>query len=258
MQADRRKKNDLSSITGVIMNTLKLSQNVRFNWNMSVGYAILGGMNELWNKYTYVCGSCDALVESTTKLSNFFQDPVCSCAENSLTLLSVVDATIGNSTTEKDNPIMETTTTVPATYNPNALVTYKKIAGTYASPEAPEYITDKVVDLEWRLQQGRNHSEEITKYVRKIENLEGVLHTYCQEATDPDMSFIEEIADIFDIRLTKEVSFSGTINFSGTVTVDLTEDFDLDDLIQSNITVDAYNGDIEISDYSVENVSEDY
>jgi hypothetical protein len=213
-------------------------------------------MEELWNKYTYVCGSCDALVESTTKLSNFFQDPICSCAENTLTLLSVVDATIGNST-EKEEPIMETTT-IPTTYNPNALVTYKKIAGTYASPEAPEYITDKVVDLEWRLQQGRNHSEEIQKYVRKIENLEGVLHTYCQEATDPDMSFIEEIAEIFDIRLTKEVSFSGTINFSGTVTVDLTQDFDLDDLIQSNITVDAYNGDIEISDYSVENVSEDY
>jgi hypothetical protein len=215
-------------------------------------------------KYTFVCDpdECDCLIEVTSSDGFGFPSGVteltCPCGRKT-TLLSVVNATIGNSTTEKENPIMDTiTTTAPATYNPNALVTYKKIAGTFASPEAPEYITDKVVDLEWRLQQGRNHSDEIKKYVRKIENLEGILHAYCQEATEPDMSFIEEIAEIFDIRLTKEVSFSGTINFSGTVTVDLTQDFDLDDLIQSNITVDAYNGDIEINDFSVADVSEDY
>jgi hypothetical protein len=176
--------------------------------------------------------------------------------------LSVVNATIGYST-EKDKPIMETTmNNLPLSdaerYNPNALVTYKKIAGTYASPEAPEYITDKVVDIEWKLHNGRANADEVRKYANLVSNLQGVLHAYCEEATEPDMAFITEIAELFDIRLTKEVSFSGTINFSGTVSVDLTEDFDLDDLIQSNITVDAYNGDIEINDFSVVDVSEDY
>jgi hypothetical protein len=210
-------------------------------------------------KYTFVCDpdECDCLIEVTSSDGFGFPSGVteltCPCGRKT-TLLSVVNATIGNST-EKDKPIMDTTLTTP--YNSNLLVTYKKIAGTYASPEAPEYITEKVVDLEWKLQQGRNNADEVRKYENKVSNLEGILTTYCEEATEPDMAFIQEIAELFDIRLTKEVSFSGTINFSGTVTVDLTDDFDLDDLIQSNITVDAYNGDIEINDFSVEDVRED-
>lgn len=217
-------------------------------------------MDKKWNQHSYVCSCCDGLFEMTIKSDNEINDDNCPvCEIRSLTLLSVVDATIGNSTTKKEEKTMIDTPLSPVElYNPNALVTYKKIAGTYASPEAPEYITDKVVDLEWKLHNGRANADEVRKYENKVSNLEGILHAYCQEATDPDMEFISEIAELFDIRLTKEVSFSGTISFSGTVTVDLTNDFDLDDLIQSNITVDAYNGDIEINDYSVEDVREDY
>jgi hypothetical protein len=216
----------------------------------------MNDIKETWYKWDYVCPDCDANIEMTAKSDGHSHDSYCLKCAGDLVLMSVVDATIRNSTTEKEEPIMETTLT--STYNPSMLVTYKKIAGTYASPEAPEYITEKVSDIEWSLHQGRVTNEKNIEHNNKVNKLENILSSYCQEATDPDMELIGEIANLFDIRLTKDISFSGSISFSGTVTVDLTEDFDLDELIQSNISVDAYNGDIEINDYSVEDVREDY
>jgi hypothetical protein len=211
---------------------------------------------EKWNKHTYVCAICDALVEMTTKEADEINDDNCPvCQIRSMNLLSVVDATI-SPITQKKEETMETTLSTP--YNPNLLVTYKKVAGTYAQPEAPEYITEKVTNIEWSLHQGRLTREDNIKHTNNVNKLDNILSSYCQENPDADMELITEIASLFDIRLTKDVSFNGTISFSGTVTVDLTEDFDLDELIQSNISVDAYNGDIEISDYSVEDVREDY
>jgi hypothetical protein len=211
---------------------------------------------EKWYKKDYVCSICDALIEMTTK-SDELRDKTCIECYGDLTLLSVVDATIRTST-EKENPNMDTLDTLSTPYNPNLLVTYKKIAGTYASPEAPEYITDKVVDLEWRLHQARTNLDEIRNYENKVNKLENILSSYCQEATDPYMELITEIANLFDIRLTKDISFNGTMYFSGTVTVDLTEEFDLENIIAENLTLDAYSGDIEINEYHVEDVREDY
>jgi len=253
MQAGRRKKIHLSSITGVIMNTPKLSQNVGFSWIMSVLYAILGGMTELWNKYTYVCGSCDALVESTTKLSNFFQDPICSCAENSLTLLSVVDATIGNSTTEKDNPIMETTLTTE--YNPNLLVTYKKIEDGETS-----YVTDKVNDIEYSLDQSRRNYKMLSEKQNEWYKKESQLRTLLEEnfADSNEQELLAEIAEIFDVPLTKEIEVTAWVRVDLTVEVDLTSgDFDnVEDFISSNLTVDSYGSEINVTNYEVERVEE--
>ncbi|CAB4185444.1 hypothetical protein UFOVP1119_52 [uncultured Caudovirales phage] len=259
MQAGRRTR-VCRGITGVIKNTQKLSQDVRFNWIMSVHYAILGGMEELWNKYTYVCGSCDALVESTTKLSNFFQDPICSCAENSLTLLSVVDATIGNST-EKEEPIMEQTmNNLPLSdaekYNPNALVTYKKIAGTYASPEAPEYITDKVVDIEWALHNARENNKTIANHRNKVDSLRDIILEAYSDSQDQEV--LSQIADLFDIELTKEITWEATIHVSGTMQVNLDEDYDLESLLSDELSVSTYNGDIEVLEQEIANVQEGY
>jgi len=213
--------------------------------------------NETWYKWDYICPDCDSNIEMTIKSDGHPHNDWCpKCIRNvKLTLLSVVDATIVPITQKKEET-METTLSTP--YNPNLLVTYKKVAGTYAQPEAPEYITEKVTDIEWSLHQGRLTREDNIKHTNNVNKLDNILSSYCQENEDADMELIVEIANLFDIRLTKDVSFNGTISFSGTVTVDLTEDFDLDELIQSNITVDAYNGDIEISDYAVEDVREGY
>jgi len=169
--------------------------------------------------------------------------------------MSVVDVTIVPITQKKEET-METT--ISTLYNPHLLVTYKKVAGTYAQPEAPEYITEKVTDIEWSLHNGRLTREDNIKHTNNVNKLDNILSSYCQENEDADMELITEIANLFDIRLTKDISFNGTISFSGTVTVDLTEDFDLENLIQENLSLDAYSGDISISDYSVEDLREDY
>ena len=43
-------------------------------------------------------------------------------------------------------------------YNPNLLVTYKAIPETYAAPESPTFMTDKVTQIEWELHQGRTNA----------------------------------------------------------------------------------------------------
>lgn len=233
---------------------------------MSVPNATILSMNTTnGTKYTFVCDpdECDSLIELTTVEGFGFPNGevklTCPCGKN----MSYLGATILSSQTEKEKPNMETTmNNLPLSdaekYNPSLLVTYKKVAGTFASPEAPEYVTKKVTDIEWELNQGRVSQRKELENQNKVNKLENILSSYCQEATDPDMELIGEIAELFDVRLTKDISFTGTMSFSGTITVDLTEQFDLEDLINENLTVDAYSGDIEISDYSVEDVREDY
>lgn len=213
----------------------------------------MNDIKETWYKWDYVCPDCDANIEMTAKSNGHSHDSYCLKCAGDLVLMSVADATIYPSTKKEEK--MDTLTTP---YNPNLLVTYKKIAGTYASPEAPEYLTEKVTDIEWSLHNGRLTREDNIKHTNNVNKLDNILSSYCQENSDADMELITEIAQLFDIRLSKDISFNATIAVSGTVTVDLTEDYDLDELIQSNISVDAYSGDIEISDYSVEDVREDY
>ncbi len=105
-------------------------------------------MTEKWNKYSYLNTENNCLIE-VTHLEGTEEKLILTPLNNSpYLLLSVEDATIKEHPTNERNT-MEQTTTVPETYNPNLLVTYKKIAGTFAAPEAPEFITDKVVDIEW-------------------------------------------------------------------------------------------------------------
>ena len=53
-------------------------------------------------------------------------------------------------------------------YNPHMLVTYKAIAGTYAEPESPTYLTDKVTDIEWALHNMRADKDAYYKLRSKI------------------------------------------------------------------------------------------
>jgi len=222
-------------------------------------------MDQTWYKWDYVCLNCDSLIEMTIKVTgkpHISLCPVCLVDPVSMSLMSVVDATINpiNQPEQKEETMsilnnLEANLNTPLSpaenYNPNALVTYKKIVNGQA-----EYVTEKVTDIDWALNKGRISDETNAKFNDKVFKLENILSSYCQEATDPDMELITEIANLFDIRLTKDISFSGTMSFSGTITVDLTEDFDLHDLISETLSVDAFSGDVEIDGYEVDEVRE--
>ena len=213
-------------------------------------------MKETWSKDTHLCTICDALIEITRK--DEFRN-IWHCGGECI-LLSVEDATIKENPTERKNMLdnLESAISVPNEYNSNLLVTYKKIAGTFSAPEAPEYITEKVTDIEWALDRARRDSASLEKNFQQLRELEELL----KELHDPNYSkeeALEQIAQLFGLELTKSISFSGMISFSGTVEVPFSEaeGFDLFYHLQDNLTLDTNDGSIEIDTYEVDRADEE-
>jgi len=213
-----------------------------------------------YQKYTWICTSdCDALIEYTFKdgygWPNGVTDLTCRCG-TSCTLLSVEDATIPYT----DTPLpkeerMETETpavTVPDTYNPNLLVTYKVIRG-YSDAE---YATDKVSSIEWDLHNSRTNSKTVQVLNSKIDTVKDIITEAYADSEDQET--LRAIAEALDIELTRTVEWSATIEVSGTIELDLLAGYDTD--IESEITdalfADSNNGNIEVTDQEVCNVSE--
>jgi hypothetical protein len=213
-----------------------------------------------YQKYTWICTSdCDALIEYTFKdgygWPNGVTDLTCRCG-TSCTLLSVEDATIPYT----DTPLpkeerMETETsavTVPDTYNPNLLVTYKVIRG-YSDAE---YATDKVSSIEWDLHNSRTNSKTVQVLNSKIDTVKDIITEAYADSDDQET--LRAIAEALDIELTRTVQWSASIEVSGTIELDLLAGYDTD--IESEITdalfADSNNGNIEVTDQEVCNVSE--
>ena len=139
-------------------------------------------------------------------------------------------------------------------YNPNLLVTYKAIPETYAAPEAPTFMTDKVTDLEWELHQGRFNANIAAERRGDIEWLEEQIVEWYDPNYDKE-DVLKALAEHFKLNPVKEMSVYGTVTFSGTISIPLSEieDFDL-----SNVTIEAevssyeYDADLTVDDVSLE------
>lgn len=140
-------------------------------------------------------------------------------------------------------------------YNPNLLVTYKYIPETYAAPESPTFMTDKVTEIEWALHNGRTTQKQLAERRLDISWLEDqVGEWYDPNYTKEDV--LQAIIDHFGFNPTKEMEVQGTVNFSGTIRIPYAEveDFDL-----SNVTIDVelssyeYEADLSVDDVSLEN-----
>jgi len=145
--------------------------------------------------------------------------------------------------------------TVP--YNPNLLVTYKAIAGTYAAPEEPTYLTSKVTEIEWDLHNGRVNKKALNNLHSTINSLEDkIIEWSDSEYSKEDV--LLELCQHFDLHPTKTVEFSATITVNGSVdvTLDEIEDFNLEDFLTDSISVDSYNGNVVINDFQIEDANE--
>ena len=214
-----------------------------------------------YQKYTWVCTSdCDALIEYTFKdgygWPNGVMDLTCRCG-TSCTLLSVEDATIPYTDTPlTKEETMETETpavTIPDTYNANLLVTYKVIRG-YSDAE---YATDKVASIEWDLHNGRQSQKQANMYSSKIDTVKDIITEAYADSEDQET--LRAIAEALSIELIREFEFTASIEVSGTYSYNILEnDYDLD--LESEVTdalfADSQNGNIEITDQEVCNVSE--
>ena len=140
------------------------------------------------------------------------------------------------------------------TYNPNALVTYKKIAGTYAEPEAPEYITDKVVDLEWTLHQGREARTEAQKLRATIGTIQEHMtrSEWYSEGVDA-ADILTKLEEILGYEPKAEIRITAQIEVEITVELPMNEveDFDAETWISDWVSVDTSSGDSSCDSWAV-------
>jgi len=227
---------------------------------MSVGACIILDMTK-YQKYTWVCTSdCDALIEYTFKDGYGWpagvMDLTCRCGTD-CTLLSVEDATIPYTDTPltKEETMEESTSavTVPDTYNPNLLVTYKVIRG-YSDAE---YATDKVTSIEWDLHNARQAQKQNGVYQDKINTVKDIITEAYEDSDDKDT--LRAIAEALSIELVREVLFTATLEVSGTYTYNILDsdyELDLDSEVTDALYADSNNGNIQIDDTEVCHVRE--
>ncbi len=179
----------------------------------------------------------------------------CPCGRKT-TLLSVEHATITPSTQTKEEKMEETTTSsVPDTYNPNLLVTYKVIRG-YSDAE---YATDKVTSIEWDLHNARQAQKSNGVYQDKINTVKDIITEAYADSDDQDT--LRAIAEALGIELIREVQFTATLEVSGTYSytvLDSDYELDLDGEVTDALYADSNNGNIEINDTEVCHVREAY
>jgi hypothetical protein len=166
--------------------------------------------------------------------------------------MAYISATILTSNQPTKEEQMETTIT--DTYNPNLLVTYKKIDGDEVS-----YPTEKVTDIEWSLDQSRRNYKNLTEKQNAWYSKESKLRSLLAEVYEnsDDQESLASIAEIFDIPLTKEVEYTAWVRVDVTVEVELGSDLDsVEDYIAQNLTVDSYDSLISVNNHEIDRVEE--
>jgi hypothetical protein len=187
------------------------------------------GMNE-WNKYTYVCGTCDALTEITTKKNLEEYRGWCSCGSANLLWISQESATI-QPTTNEGNKMEDNDQQVKA-------LTEQR---------------DNLASQVERLQNANTtYSKDASLQYGKINRVK----EYLTENYDELQEHADEIAQILDIELTRDVTYS--VQMTATITVSVPVNEDGEEILRDNLYIDANHGDIVIDDYEVENISEAY
>ena len=241
-------------------------------------------MQITWTKYTYVCDpdECDSLVEYTCGDTFGFpsgdvRNFTCPCGRN-MQLVSVEPATI-QPTNERNEMNTE--------YNPNALVTVKKIVDGEST-----YETIKVVDLEGMLFvnptidviESLPNGEHITHQMKRTDIMElfrikqyrearlasqesqigQVLNNMTAEGWyNPNyekQQVLEDLCEIFGYEPKQEIRITGTLNFDVRYDCPLTEieDFDARYFLQDVLTLDSYNGDVVVDTFDVEDADVDW
>jgi hypothetical protein len=186
-------------------------------------------------KYTFVCdpNECDTMVEVIVSAHHDFPNGVikntCPCGRE----MSYLGATIHpfNKTKEESMIIDET---------PNIVQPY----------------VEKIEGLETRIKHLEYANTNLQSSVNKAYTQTQQLRSYLMDNHEELELHTEEIANIFDIPLTKTVEFEATVIVTGSVEVELFGGIDLDEFLSENLYVDSAHGDVYISDHSVDNVVE--
>jgi len=209
-------------------------------------------MSETWTKNTYACDpdECDTLIEVTSSdkfgfPSGSVMNVTCPCGRRP-NLLSVEPATITPINERKE---MQETSTVPETYNPNALTTYKSINGYDIT-----YPSIKTVDLEGKLDSLVRLEKQLTisnDQIRRIINNLDTDGWYNPNVEKEDV--LRDLCEILGHEPKQTVRITGSMSFEVEYDIPMedVEDFDARYFLQ-DLTLDAYNGDVVVQSFDVE------
>jgi len=101
----------------------------------------------------------------------------------------------------------------------------------------------------------KSYQTKMNEYYRKESQLRTLLENVYADSNEQDT--LTEIAEIFDVPLTKEIEYTAWIRVDMTIEVELGGDMDsLEDFISSNLTVDSYDGMIQVTNHEVERTEE--
>ncbi len=219
--------------------------------------------NESWHKYTFVCDpdECDTMIEVTCDDFGFPNGVVqltCPCGRNMLHISSE-SATIAPSSLQTESNEMDNQTTmpvVPETYNPNSLVTYKSINSGEVT-----YPTLKVNELEYHLDSYRRLQDQLAISNNQISQILNNLNA--DGWYNPNYEKTEVLNDLCEIlghEPKQSVRITGTISFEIDYDIPLeeVEDFDAHYFLQDTLSLDAYNGDVVVESWTVEDHDVDW
>jgi hypothetical protein len=195
-------------------------------------------------KYVFVCDpdECDTLIEVTCVSGFDFPNGVikhtCPCGRE----MSYISATILTSEQPTKEEQMETTTpqTMKLDWVENDIVTTK------------EYTESDVRHMVW---QNKNLLNKENQSFKKESQLRTLIEEVYADSSEQEV--LSQIADIFDIPLTKEVEYTAWVRVDMTVEVELGGDVDsIEDFIAQNLTVDSYDSLISVNNHEIDRVEE--
>jgi hypothetical protein len=200
-----------------------------------------------YQKYTWVCtGDCDALIEYTIKDGYGWpagvMDLTCRCNSN-CTLLSVEDATIDPSTTTKEETMED--------IKPN-VITLDWIENDVVTNKT--YTESDVRHMVWQL---KNLTTKQNDWYLKENKLRTFIHDNFENSDDQES--LTEIAEMFDIPLTKEMEVTIYVRVDAVVEVELGDGsgFDaVEQFISDNLTIDSYGSEMSVNNYEITSVEE--
>ena len=193
-----------------------------------------------WYKWDYVCSDCDAHIEIIALVDGHsIKNEMCMKCLSPLTLMSVVDATIYSTTKKEEEMITETPAqTMTLTWQNNGI------------DETTTYTEN---DIRSAIYNNKRLNEKINEYYRKESQLRTLLEEVYADSNEQDT--LSEIARIFDVLLTKEISVTAYVKVQMTVEVDMADgDYDIESLVTDNLYVDTNGSEFNISGYDVERV----
>ena len=110
-------------------------------------------------------------------------------------------------------------------------------------------------DIRHMVWQNKNLTNKQNEWFKKESQLRTLLEENYADSSDQET--LAEVAEIFDVPLTKEIEVTIWVRVDATVEVDLTGDFDnVEDFVSSNLTVDSYGSEMSVNNFEIDRVEE--